>query len=104
MNNESIFLTINHLYEFGGLSNLRVKDELFLKKDKENCYDDEAIAVYARDNFKIGYVANSVHSVVRGTYSAGRLYDYISDHERCIVRFVTDDMAIAELKESIIDE
>ena len=94
-------LTINHLDEFMGPCNLRIGDELILKKDKDNYYDDEAIAAYTKDNYKCGYVANSVHSVARGTYSVGRVYDCIEDETRCCVRFILPEEGclIAEIKE-----
>lgn len=86
--NKSIYITINHLDDFESLLFLRVGDKLILRKDKKNVYDDEAIIVYKENKTKVGYVANSVHSVARGTYSAGRLYDRIEDETECIVRFI----------------
>ena len=100
MEDRNIYVTIDHLDDFECTSILRPGDRLVLKKDKENIYDDEAIIVYKENKTKIGYVANSVHSVARGTYSAGRLYDRMKDESRCTVRFVLqeDGCAIAELK------
>ena len=52
------------------------------------------------NGYKCGYVANSVHSVARGTYSAGRVYDQIKDEARCAVRFILaeEGCLIAELE------
>ena len=96
---EKICITINHLDESENLLYLKVSDILALKKDKNNQYDDEAIAVYTKDNYKCGYVANSVHSVARGTYSAGRVYDQIKDETKCCVRFIffEEGVLIAEI-------
>ncbi len=88
MEDGSTYITINHLDDFQSVSFLKPGDHLILKKDKNNIYDDEAITVYKENKTKVGYVANSVHSVARGTYSAGRLYDRIEDERKCIVRFV----------------
>lgn len=85
---KKIYITINHLDDFESQMFLMPGDVLTLKKDKKNTYDDEAIAVFTKDNYKCGYVANSVHSVARGTYSAGRVYDQIKDEARCCVRFI----------------
>ena len=93
------FITVNHLEEFGGLTRIRTGDKLILKKDPCNCYDDEAIAVYTVNGSKCGYVANSVHSVARGTNSAGRIYDKIKDDAECMVRFMTDEIIICQLTE-----
>ncbi|MBR0462666.1 MAG: hypothetical protein IJJ00_08150 [Erysipelotrichaceae bacterium] len=97
MSKDRIYITINHLDNYGGTKGFRVNDELFLKKDTDNPFDDEAVAVYNRHNVKCGYVANSVYSVARGTRSAGRIYDRIKDSQECIVRFITEDSLISEL-------
>lgn len=94
--NNKIFITINHLDDFNGLSNIKVNDNITLIKDLDNPYDDEAIAVFDHNNIKVGYVANSVYSVIRGTYSSGRIYDKIKDNESFLVRFIGNDFIIAE--------
>lgn len=94
--NNKIFITINHLDDFNGLSNIKVNDTLTLIKDLDNPYDDEAIAVFDNNNTKVGYVANSVYSVIRGTYSSGRIYDKVKDNESFLVRFIGNDFIIAE--------
>ena len=96
-NDKSIYITINHLDEFMATMTLRVGDVLTLKKDPDNIYDDEAILVYDKNNCKVGYVANSVSSVARGTYSAGRIYDIFDVEQRSTVCFITDDEAIARV-------
>ena len=96
MNNERNYITICHLEDHFGTGFLKVKDELILKKEKDNTYDDEAIAVY-KDAVRCGYVANSVCSVARGTLSAGRLYDRFEEEASCLVRFIIEDKAIAEV-------
>ena len=93
---EDIYITINHLNLFDSVSFLKPGDRLVLKKDRNNVYDDEAIIAY-KDQLKCGYVANSVHSVVRGTFSAGRVYDQIKDDAECIIRFMNQEMLIAKI-------
>ena len=83
-----MFITINHIEDYCAVLNCIPNMKLTLKKDYENPYDDEAIAAYTKDNYKCGYVANSVRSVARGTFSAGRVYDLIEDEARCCVRFI----------------
>lgn len=88
---------------------------LSLTKDGENEYDDEAIVVNydppgAFDNDAIipgsgydcmppttAFVANSVKTVARGTYSAGRLYDKFEGVLEVKVRFVVHRATIAEV-------
>lgn len=72
-------ITITGISYFIDSAELEVNQELILKKEPTNKYDKEAIAVYLNDSMKIGYVANSVHTVAKGTYLAGRLYDKIGD-------------------------
>lgn len=108
MGDKSIYITVNHLDDFQSVSFLKPGDQIVLRKDKNNIYDDEAIIVYKENKIKVGYVANSVHSVARGTYSAGRVYDLIDEETECIIRFMTEDMLIAEIqntaRRSIVDE
>lgn len=98
MKDKKIYLTIlTDQYQVG--------DELVLEKDLGNPYDDEAILVVGIKNedelrcgdYAVKYVANSVNTVVHGTYSAGRIYDKFE--ERLIVKvcFVFKRMAIAEV-------
>ncbi len=99
MENKSIYITLDHMDLF--IDNpgfFQVGDELTLKKEKNNEYDDEAI-VASKENMKSAYVANSVSTVARGTFSAGRIYDLIEEEARCIIRFilVESDVMIAEL-------
>lgn len=93
------YVTINHLNDFDSTEFLRIGQEVRLQQDHSNAYDDEAIAVYTKLGKKIGYVANSVSTVCRGTYSAGRLYDRFAEETDAMVRFVAgeDDFVIAEV-------
>ena len=48
---------------------------------------------------KIGYVANSPYTVLGESYSAGRLYDKISEEASGKVKFILDKGIICELIE-----
>ena len=50
-----------------------------LEKEPDNKYDKEAIKVTMKGLGHIGYVANSPHTVLGESWSAGRLYDKIGD-------------------------
>lgn len=97
MHNRQIYVTIDHLDDFLGRDAFRTGDDLILRKDRNNDVDDESIAVYNKCQIRCGYVANSVRTVARGTYSAGRLYDLFDDAVSCVVRFITEDLLIAEV-------
>lgn len=92
-----MFITINHIDEYVGFEFYRPGLKLTLKKETDNSYDDEAIAVYSDKSTKYGYVANSVSTVCRGTHSSGYVYQSMGDETKCIVRFVAEEFAIAEL-------
>ena len=96
--NDSIHITINHLDDYRSAFFLKPGDTLRLEKDRNNTYDDEAIKV-KKDSVTIGYVANSVHTVMRGTCSAARVYDQIKDDALCIIRFMNQELLIAEIVE-----
>ena len=97
MKSDQVYITINHLDDYYGLSNIRVGDDLVLRKDQDNLYDDEAIAVYNKDGIKVGYVANSTDTVARGTCSAGRIYDTLIQDHMCNVCFIINDVLIGQL-------
>ena len=84
-----IYYTVTELHHYYGDS--------FLEKDNE--YDKEAISVNLPGLGKIGYVANSPYTVLGESYSAGRLYDKISEEASGKVRFILDKGVICELIE-----
>ncbi len=102
MQKDSIYITVNHLDDFNTTYMFKPGDILTLKKDPDNCYDDEAIVAYDKHGCKCGYVANSVSTVARGTFSAGRVYDKISDEVECSVCFITEECLICELSATIL--
>ena len=59
-----------------------------LIKDPDNEYDREAIRAELKGLGKIGYVANSPHTVIGESMSAGRLYDKIGDTAKATVLYV----------------
>ena len=69
------------------------------RKEKDNEYDREAISVNLPGLGKIGYVANSPYTVLGESYSAGRLYDKISEEASGKVKFILDRGVICELIE-----
>ena len=103
MQKDSIYITVNHLDDFNATYMFKPGDILTLKKDPDNCYDDEAIVAYSKHGCKCGYVANSVSTVARGTYSAGRIYDKIGIEANCFVRFISEDFIIGEINNEASD-
>lgn len=92
-----MYITITALHKFHGAKPLKIDAIVKLVKEPDNKYDTEAIACEMRYFGKIGYVANSTHTVVKGCMSGGRLYDKINDEYFAKIKFVTDSVAIAKV-------
>ena len=92
-----MFITITGFEHYMGIDSYRIGQELVLKKDENNLYDDEAIKVESEAGATYGYVANSVDTVARGTHSAGYVYCSLKEPQKCKVKFITQESIIAEL-------
>ena len=75
-----LYFTLTGTRHYFGDEFLQPGMEVFLKKEPENPYDSEAIQVRVPGLGTIGYVANSPHTVLGESFSAGRLYDRIGDN------------------------
>lgn len=94
---------------------VRVGDRFLLKKEVDNRYDDEAILAfdvtgsedYASNETPYDdiscYVANSVKTVAKGTFSAGRIYDKFENALLVEAKFVLRDSAICLVLKEIIE-
>lgn len=92
------YITLTALGNYIDIKELAVGEELILEKDKENQYDDEAIKVMVPTIVRKGYVANSIHTKCKGTHSAGYIYNMFDETCKCVVRFIYDKGAIAEIE------
>ena len=92
---ENVFITITGQNNYLGLKPFKVGRVVKLVKDKGNEHDEDAIRVELPFIDTIGYVANSVNTVYKGTFSAGRLYDKIDDEAFAQIMFITHFSAIA---------
>ena len=95
-----LYITVLASNKLHGQKPLAIDGIVKLVKEPENKYDTEAIACEMRYFGKIGYVSNSVQTVAKGTMSAGRLYDKISDEYFAKIKFITGDVAIAKVLNS----
>jgi len=91
-----MYLTLTGADNYMGIESFKIGQELTLKKDHDNRYDDEAIMVLNESGTKVAYVANSVNTVARGTHSAGYFYNSFKEETKCKVLFITDSGIIAE--------
>lgn len=73
-----------------------------LIKEPENDYDKEAIRVEMEGIGRIGYVANSVRTVIGNTMSGGRLYDRIGNFATAKVEYVLPGGLVCKVKKKDI--
>lgn len=85
-----IYVTITGLQFRYGSDFLEPKMRIKLTKEPDNEFDTEAIKAELPGLGTIGYVANSPKTVLGDCYSAGRLYDKITDSIYAEVCYVTD--------------
>ena len=103
MNGEEInekYITVICFNQFHGKKIFKIGSILKLIKEPDNSHDSEAIRVEMRYAGKVGYVANSTKTVVRGTMSSGRVYDKIDDENAyAMVKFISHHNVIAKIIE-----
>lgn len=96
---KKFYFTITGLRFRYGSDFLKPGMKVRLVKEPENKYDREAIAVKLDGLGTIGYVANSINTVLAESCSAGRLYDKINNDAIGKVLYVLDDGVICVLTE-----
>lgn len=72
-------------------------DVLCCVKEPDNPVDSEAIFAMAPASGKIGYLANAWSTTVRGTWSAGRVYDKVDNTFFVEVLFLFHGTMVARL-------
>ncbi len=85
-----IWFTLTGTCHYFGQDFLEKGMKIRLEKEPDNKYDREAIKVLMKGLGHIGYVANSTHTMIGESYSAGRLYDKIGDKAKGRVFMVMD--------------
>lgn len=91
------YITLTGTRHYHGNEFLEKGTKLRLEKEPDNEYDKEAIQISLEGLGKIGYVANSTHTVIGETISAGRLYDKIGDTAYAKVVLVTPNGTICKV-------
>ena len=92
-----MYITVIGFNDLHGKKPFKLDGIIKLSKEPDNKYDTEAIACEMRYFGKIGYVANSTNTVIKGTMSAGRAYDKITDEYFARIKFIKDNFAIAKI-------
>lgn len=84
-----IYFTLTGTKYYQGSSFMEPGTRVYLRKEPDNANDKEAIRVEMPGLGKVGYVANSAHTVIGECLSAGRLYDRIGKKAAGKVEYVT---------------
>lgn len=94
---KKVFITLTGTKHYFGNDFLKKDMKIRLEKETGKEYDKEAIKVTYEGLGKIGYVANSSHTVIGESISAGRLYDKISNVAYAKVVLVTSSGTICKI-------
>lgn len=95
-----VYFTIVCAGKYFGYDIFQENTAVQLEKEPDNKYDSEAIRIHMPGLGTVGYVANSVGTVIGECMSAGRLYDKIGDTASGKVLHVFPDKVVCKLEES----
>lgn len=102
---QDLFATVVGLKNYKGNQVFKLGSIVKLIKEPDNDFDTEAIKCELNYIGKTGYLANSTKTVIKGTMSAGRIYDKIENVSFAEVKFIANDSVIAKvLTPTEIDE
>ncbi|WP_288011160.1 HIRAN domain-containing protein [Kyrpidia sp.] len=94
---ERVYIAVTGIQHYFGPQVFQLNQIIVLTKEPDNAHDAEAIRAEIPSIGKLGYVANSPHTVPRGCRSAGRIYDLFEQSIAGVVRFILKDTVIVEL-------
>jgi len=94
---KKVYFTLTGTNHYYGKDFLKPGMRVKLIKESENEYDADAIRVEVEGLGKCGYVANSYHTVIGESLSAGRLYDRIGKKANAKVKLVTERGVLCRL-------
>ena len=92
-----IYFTLTGTKYYHGKEFLEPRMVVKLVKEPDNKFDKEAIAVRLEGMDVIGYVANSAHTVIGESMSAGRIYDRIGEKAYGTVQYVLPTGVLCKL-------
>lgn len=91
------YITITGFSHYYGLKPFKIGKRLKCVKEPDNDFDAEAIKVVLKHIGTVGYVANSVFTVTRGTSSAGAIANKMKDSFFVEVMFITEARVICKV-------
>lgn len=91
------FITITGFHHYYGIKPFAIDRVVILEKERDNKDDSNAIAVIMPILGKVGYVANSPHTIAGGCLSAREIYNSFPQQCAAFVRFTTQKKVIARI-------
>lgn len=98
------YITVTGMNHYFGNEFVERGMKVNLIKDVDNEYDKEAIKVEMEGLGKVGYIANSPHTVIGESMSAGRIYDKIEEVTTATVVYVLPQGLLCSLDEGMKNE
>ena len=95
---KKVYFTLTGTNHYYGLDFLKDGDKVMLIKEPDNEYDKEAIRIEYPGLNKIGYVANSPHTVLGDSLSAGHIYELFGKKTKAKVKLIVPQGAMCVLK------
>jgi len=92
-----MYFTLTGIKYSEGEKSVRPGKKVMCRKEPDNPVDSEAVRVEMEGFGRIGYIANSVHTVAGGTSSSGRIYDKVNDEFSATIKFTLHGSAICEV-------
>lgn len=99
---EKIYFTVTGMCHYYGTDFAKADMKVHLVKEPDNKYDSEAIKVEMEGLGTVGYVANSPYTMAGESWSAGRMYDKISEEAEGTVKYVLPQGLLCSVDEESI--
>lgn len=96
---KEMYVTVTGFGNYRGSSPFKIGNLIRCEKEPDNRHDSEAIRCTVPTVGTVGYIANSVHTVVNGTMSAGRVYDKVDKKFYIRVLFTTNCHVICRVED-----
>lgn len=91
------FVTITGMNHYYGMKPFEIGSKIKCEKEPNNKHDREAISCKMKKINKVGYLANSPYTVIRGTRSAAGVAHRVKEKFMVEVLFITRDAAICQV-------
>ena len=95
------YITITGMNHYYDMKPFKIGKRLKCIKEPDNDYDDEAIKVVLKHVGTVGYVANSVYTVIKGTNSAGYIAHLVNKSFIVEVMFITGSRVICKVVDGL---